>query len=281
MIETLDCAGKPLDLGRPCVMGVLNVTPDSFSDGGRYRDPEAAIKHARRMVEAGAALIDVGGESTRPGAAAVTVEEELARVIPVIEAIAPAVAVPISVDTSKPEVMRAAADAGAGLINDVMALREEGALQAALATGLPVCLMHMQGRPRSMQEAPRYVDVVDEVKAFLAGRVEACVAAGFERERLLIDPGFGFGKTVEHNLTLLDRLEDFLDLDLPLLVGLSRKSTLGHILGGAPPDRRLHASVAAGVIAALKGALIIRAHDVAETLEALKLVTALQQLETH
>lgn len=279
MIETLDCAGKALDLSRPRVMGVLNVTPDSFSDGGRYLDPSAALEHATRMVEAGAALIDVGGESTRPGAEAVSVEEELRRVVPVIEALAPALPVPISVDTSKPEVMRAAAGAGAGLINDVMALREAGALQAALDTGLPVCLMHMQGRPRSMQEAPHYTDVLGEVKAFLAERVEACTAAGFTRERLLIDPGFGFGKSVTHNLVLLDRLQGFLDLDLPLLVGLSRKSTLGHILGGAPPDRRLHASVAAAVIAALKGAMIIRAHDVAETVEALTLVGALQQLE--
>ncbi len=277
MSVILDCAGKPLDLSRPQVMGILNVTPDSFSDGGRFLAADAAIRQAQRMAAEGAAIIDVGGESTRPGAPGVSVQEELERVIPVVESVASSLPVPVSVDTSKPEVMRAAVAAGAGMINDVRALREPGALEAAAQCAVPLCLMHMQGQPRTMQRHPRYDDVVSEVKAFLQARVEACVRAGIARDRLVLDPGFGFGKTLEHNLELLERLEAFKDLDLPVLVGLSRKSMIGAILGDVPVEGRLHGSVAGAVIAAMKGAVIIRVHDVGPTVDALKVVKAMRK----
>lgn len=273
--ETLDCAGRPLDLSKPRVMGILNVTPDSFSDGGDFISPDAALRHAERMVDEGADIIDVGGESTRPGARPVSAAEELDRVIPVIAAIVDRIHVPVSVDTSKPEVMRAAIDVGAGFINDVRALRLPGAPEAAVACGVPVCLMHMQGQPASMQQAPGYRDVVEDVLGFLRGRIEVCTAAGIARHRLLIDPGFGFGKTVEHNLTLLARLSSFCRLGLPLVVGLSRKATIGAVTGRAVGDR-LAGSLAAAVLAAERGARLVRVHDVAPTVDALRVVWALR-----
>ena len=272
----LRCADKTVDLSQPVVMGVLNVTPDSFSDGGRFVSVEAAVAHGARMAAEGAAFIDVGGESTRPGAAAVDVEAEARRVLPVIERLRTLTSAVISVDTSKPELMRAAAAAGAGLINDVRALRETGALDAALQSGCAVCLMHMQGEPRTMQQAPRYDDVVNEIRAFLAARTRACRDAGLTAERIVVDPGFGFGKALEHNLELLRRLPELVADGPPVLVGLSRKSMLG-TLTHRQADERLAGSVALAVIAAQAGARIIRAHDVAATVDALKVVAALQR----
>jgi dihydropteroate synthase len=257
-------------------MGVLNVTPDSFSDGGRFFDSESAVRHGLALAEEGAAFLDVGGESTRPGADPVGVEEELRRVIPVIERLRRATSAVISVDTSKPEVMRAAAAAGAGLINDVRALREPGALEAAQSSGCAVCLMHMQGEPRTMQAAPAYRDVVGEVRSFLEERARACRTAGFTDDRLLVDPGFGFGKTLEHNLTLLRHLRELGSGGLPVMVGLSRKSMVGK-LTGRPEGERLPGSVVLAVLAALEGASIVRAHDVAATVEALKIVAAVRE----
>ena len=257
-------------------MGVLNVTPDSFSDGGRFLDADAAVRHGVLLAEEGAAFIDVGGESTRPGAAPVDAEEELRRVAPVIERLRAATSAVISVDTSKPEVMRAAAAAGAGLINDVRALREAGALEAALASDCAVCLMHMQGQPRTMQHSPAYGDVVGEVRAFLAERARACRAAGFAPDRLAVDPGFGFGKTLEHNLTLLRHLRELSPEGLPVAVGLSRKSMVGK-LSGRPEGERLQGSLVLAVLAVLEGARIVRAHDVAATVEALKIVSAVRE----
>jgi dihydropteroate synthase len=254
-------------------MGVLNVTPDSFSDGGRFLAPAEAVAHARAMARAGAAIIDIGGESTRPGALPVAAGEELARVLPVLEALVAAGAPPVSVDTTKPEVMRAAADAGAELINDVMALRAPGALQAAAASGCAVCLMHMQGEPRTMQQAPRYDDVVTEVYDFLAARVEACLQAGIERARLLVDPGFGFGKSLAHNLALMRHLGRFKSLGVPLLVGVSRKSMIGGVTG-RPVEERLAGGLALATLAAREGAAIIRSHDVAPTLDVLAVTAA-------
>lgn len=274
----LDCNGKTLDLSHPQVMGVLNVTPDSFSDGGDFFDPQRALERALQMQEEGAALIDIGGESTRPGAAAVAVEDELGRVLPVIEALQGRLAVPISIDTRKPEVMRAAAAAGAGLINDVNALRAPGALEAAAESGLPVCLMHMQGEPGTMQSSPRYADVAAEVKDFLMQRVAACEAAGIGRQRILLDPGFGFGKTVEHNLQLLARLDALAATGLPVVVGLSRKSMIGKLLG-LEVGERLPASIALAVLAVERGARLVRAHDVAETWQALQMQAALQRVQ--
>lgn len=275
----LPCGNRHLDLSRPCVMGILNVTPDSFSDGGRFLRRDDALAQARRLVDEGAACIDVGGESTRPGATPVGEQEEIDRVIPVVEAIVREIDTCISVDTSTPGVMRAAAAAGAHLLNDVRALRRPGALAAAAATGLPVCLMHMQGEPGHMQQAPAYDDVVGEVAAFLSARVEACQAAGIARERLLIDPGFGFGKTLAHNRALLARLDELQRIGLPVLAGLSRKSMIGAILGGGgaprPVEGRLHGSVAAAIIAAQKGARILRVHDVAATVDALAVLAAI------
>lgn len=268
------CGKTRLDLTHPVVMGVVNVTPDSFSDGGKFLERSKAVDHARKLIEEGAAILDIGGESTRPGADLVSVEEELRRVVPVVEALAGTGAV-ISVDTSKPEVMRAAAAAGAGLINDVRALAMPGALQAVAESGCAVCLMHMQGDPRTMQAAPSYGDVVTEVKAFLMQRAQSCRAAGIPAERISIDPGFGFGKTLEHNAALLRGLNAFGDTGMPLVVGLSRKSMLGKILG-RPAGERLYGSLALAVMAAMKGAHIVRAHDVAATVDALKTVSAIQ-----
>jgi dihydropteroate synthase len=273
----LRCKDRTVDLTHPLVMGVINVTPDSFSDGGRFLDADAAVAYGLALAEAGAAFIDVGGESTRPGAAPVALEEELRRVIPVIERLRAASAVVISIDTSKPEVMRAAALAGAGLVNDVRALREPGALEAARASGCAVCLMHMQGEPRTMQLAPTYTDVVSEVGAFLAARAGVCREAGFGADQLLIDPGFGFGKTLEHNLTLLRRLEELTVIGPAVLVGLSRKSMVGK-LTGRPEAERQSGSVVLAVIAALAGARVVRAHDVAATVEALRLVAAVRDV---
>lgn len=275
---TLDCNGRALVLDRPRVMGIVNVTPDSFSDGGRYDRVDAAVAHALRLAEEGADVLDIGGESTRPGAQAVAVDEELRRVIPVIERVARETALPISVDTSKPEVMRAAVAAGAGMINDVYALRAEGALEAAAALGVPVALMHMQGEPRSMQDAPRYDDVVMDVHRFLAQRIFAAEMAGIEKKRLVVDPGFGFGKTREHNLVLLSQLERFMDLGVPLLAGLSRKRTIGDITGRDVPGERVHGSVAAHLIAAQRGAKLLRVHDVAATVDALAVWQAVAEV---
>lgn len=278
-MRELDCDGRVLDIGRPRVMGILNVTPDSFSDGGDYLDRAAALDHGRAMVAAGADLIDVGGESTRPGAAPVDLDEELRRVVPVIEVLASELPVPISVDTSKPEVMTAAVAAGAGMINDVRALTRPGALETAGGLGVPVCLMHMRGEPGTMQVAPAYGDVVREVRAFLAQRIAACAGAGIPARRLLVDPGFGFGKTLEHNLSLLARLGELRDLGAPILVGISRKSMLGAITGRAV-EGRLSASLAASLLAAERGADILRVHDVAETVDALKVLEAVRQAAT-
>ncbi len=276
MTINLLCADKALDLSRPVVMGVVNVTPDSFSDGGRFFAVESAVAHGLRLADEGAAIIDVGGESTRPGAAPVPPEEEIRRVLPVVEGIRQAAPeVIISVDTSKPEVIREVAAAGAGLLNDVRAFQEPGALEAAAASGCALCLMHMQGDPRTMQRAPSYVDVVKEVKAFLLARAQACRAAGVAPQRLTIDPGFGFGKTLEHNLELLRHLRELASGEWPVLVGLSRKSIVGTLTGRAAGER-IHGSVALAVIAALNGARIIRAHDVAATVDALKVVAAVE-----
>jgi dihydropteroate synthase len=268
------CGRHTLDLSRPIVMGILNVTPDSFSDGGRFVDVARAIEYAERMIEQGAGMIDVGGESTRPGAADVSEEEEIRRVCPVIEALAARTAVPISVDTSKAAVMSAAVAAGASLINDVRALREPGAIEAAARTDAAVCLMHMQGQPRTMQQEPRYDDVVAEVRAFLEERADACVAAGIARERLVVDPGIGFGKRLEHNLALLARLSELSRIGLPLLVGVSRKSMFQALLGRAV-EQRLAGGLAVATAAILSGASIVRAHDVAETVDAVKVAQAL------
>lgn len=270
----LDCGGRWLDLTVPRVMGILNVTPDSFSDGGVFLTHDAAIRRAETMLEEGADIIDVGGESTRPGADAVATDEELRRVGPVIEAIVRRFDALVSVDTSKPQVMRAAADAGAGMINDVLALRTAGALQAAREIDLPVCLMHMRGRPRNMQVAPRYDDVTVEVRSFLQRRLLTCVASGFERNRLLIDPGFGFGKTLAHNLQLLGDLGQFADLGTPIVVGLSRKSMLGTLTGRAVGDR-VAASLGAAMLAVQNGAAIVRVHDVAQTIDVLSVLKAI------
>jgi dihydropteroate synthase len=265
----LDCAGRPLVLDRTRVVGILNVTPDSFSDGGRYASIEAAVEHGLAMAGAGADMLDVGGESTRPGAADVPLEEELRRVIPVIEQLVRQSTLPIAVDTSKPEVMRAAVAAGAGMINDVYALRREGALDAAAELGVPLCLMHMQGEPRGMQDEPRYDDVVGEVHRFLADRLFACELAGIDKRKVMVDPGFGFGKSLEHNLALLSALERFTDLGSGLYVGLSRKSMIGTLTGRSEPAERAAGSVAAAVIAAQRGARMVRVHDVAATVDAL------------
>ena len=270
----LDCAGRILVLDRPRVMGIVNVTPDSFSDGGLHADVDAAVAHALRLAAEGADALDIGGESTRPGAQDVSIDEELARVIPVIERLARETALPISIDTSKPEVMRAAVAAGAGMINDVYALRREGALDAAAALGVPVVLMHMQGEPRSMQAAPDYDDVVADVHRFLAERIFSAEMAGIPKKRIVIDPGFGFGKTTAHNLALLARFERFTDLGVPALAGLSRKRSIGELTGRDDPQARIHGSVAAHLIAAQRGAKLLRAHDVAATIDALKVWNA-------
>ncbi|MGH8171705.1 MAG: dihydropteroate synthase [Rhodanobacteraceae bacterium] len=265
---TLDCNGRPLELDRPRICGIVNVTPDSFSDGGRFVEPTHAVEQGVRMVEEGADLLDIGGESTRPGADDVDAETEIARVVPVIEELARRVHVPISIDTSKPEVMRAAIAAGAGLINDVRALRGEGALDAAAALGVPVVLMHMQGEPRTMQDDPHYDDVVGEVHRFLTDRLFACQMAGIDKKKILVDPGFGFGKTLEQNLALLRSLQRFAEI-APVFAGLSRKGMIGTLTDRKNPDERAAGSAAAALIAVQNGAAIVRVHDVAITRDAL------------
>ena len=271
---TLDCNGRLLKLDRPQVMGIVNVTPDSFSDGGGHDTCEAAVAHGLRLAREGADLLDIGGESTRPGADAVAVEEELRRVIPVIERLARETSLPISIDTSKPEVMRAAVAAGAGMINDVFALRRDGALDAAAALGVPVVLMHMLGQPRSMQVAPQYEDVVGEVHRFLAERIFAAEMAGIHKRQLIVDPGFGFGKTLTHNLALLAQLERFSELGVVVLAGLSRKKSIGDLTGREDPRERVHGSVAAHLIAAQRGASLLRVPDVAAMVDAVKVWNA-------
>ncbi|KLI97841.1 dihydropteroate synthase [Luteimonas sp. FCS-9] len=266
----LDCNGRVLRLDRPRVMGIVNVTPDSFSDGGAHATTEAAVAHGLRLAEEGADVLDVGGESTRPGADAVPVDEELRRVLPVVEALVARTGLPVSIDTSKPEVMRAAVEAGAGMINDVYGLRREGALDAAAALGVPVVLMHMLGEPRGMQEAPAYDDVVADVHRFLAERIFAAEMAGIERRRIVVDPGFGFGKTTAHNLALLAQLARLAELGVPVLAGLSRKRSIGELTGRDVPAERVAGSVAAHLIAAQNGARLLRVHDVAATVDALK-----------
>ena len=264
----LDCRGRILELDRPRIAGVVNLTTDSFSDGGRWLDRDAAIEHALKLVGEGADLLDFGAESTRPGAEAVPAAEQIARVVPVIEAVAARTTLPISIDTSQAEVMRAAVAAGAGIVNDVRALRGEGALDAAAELGVVVCLMHMQGEPRTMQQDPHYDDVVGEVHRFLTDRLFACQLAGIDRKRILVDPGFGFGKTLEHNLALLAQCARFAEI-APVLVGLSRKSMIGALTGQELPSARVAGSVAAAMIAVQNGAAIVRVHDVAPTRDAL------------
>lgn len=277
MTPLLHCGQRQLDLSRPQVMAILNVTPDSFSDGGSYATVDAALVQAAEFCRQGATIVDIGGESTRPGATPVSAQQELDRVLPVLARIVAECDVCVSVDTSTPEVMSAAAAAGAHMLNDVRALQRDGALAAAAASGLPVCLMHMQGEPGTMQLAPQYRDVVAEVQDFLRQRVAACVQAGIARERLLIDPGFGFGKSLADNLALLARLDEFAAEGLPVLAGLSRKSMIGQLLGGRPVSERMQGSVAAAVFAAMRGARILRVHDVAPTVDALAVVAALME----
>ncbi|WP_252272808.1 dihydropteroate synthase [Pseudomonas subflava] len=274
----LPCGSRTLDLAHPHVMGILNVTPDSFSDGGRFAARDAALRHAAEMVAVGATLIDVGGESTRPGARPVSPTEELERVAPVVETIAAELDVIISLDTSTPAVMREGARLGAGMINDVRALRREGALEAAAETGLAVCLMHMLGEPGTMQQSPRYEDVVAEVGNFLAQRLSVCTVAGIPPERVVLDPGFGFAKTLAHNLSLFRRLEALHEFGRPLLVGVSRKSMIGQALG-REVDERLPGSLALAALAVAKGACILRVHDVAETVDAVRMIAAVQAAE--
>ena len=268
------CGKYQLTLNRPHVMGIVNVTPDSFSDGGKYTATDAAIDHGLKLIAEGADFLDIGGESTRPGADPVSLDEELSRVIPVIEALSQVSTVPISIDTYKPEVMRQAIAAGADMINDVRALQELGALDIVAKSDVGLCLMHMQGKPQTMQLDPQYKDVVAEVKQFLANRFQLCLNHGIAKNRILLDPGFGFGKTRTHNITLIQHLEKMNALGQPLLVGLSRKSVLGVIAGG-DEGQRLYASIAAAVISVMKGAKIVRVHDVKATVEALKVVTAI------
>ena len=277
-VSGLQCRDRVLDLGSPVVMGVLNVTPDSFSDGGLFSSPDEALRHAQRMIEEGAAIIDIGGESTRPGASPASLDDELARVIPVIEALRRQSDVFISVDTSKPEVMRASCDVGADIINDVCALTCEGALAAAEKTRAGICLMHMKGEPRTMQLAPHYDDAVAEVRDWLAARVAVCREAGIDLARIAVDPGFGFGKRVIDNLELLKHLARFQEIGVPLAVGLSRKSMLAKLTGRETGDRTA-GSVALATIAVLNGARIVRAHDVAATVDAIRVAAAVSQGE--
>jgi len=272
--NAIHCADRELKLDSPAVMGILNITPDSFSDGGLYHNLELALRQSERMVAAGATIIDVGGESTRPGAQPVSEAQELERVIPVIEKLHQELDVIISVDTSKAQVISEAAKAGAGLINDVMALRGAGALEAAQKSALPVCLMHMQGEPRSMQSNPHYQDVVSEVKDFLQQQVQRCLAQGINQDQIILDPGFGFGKTLAHNIALFKHIGELKNLGYPVLVGASRKTMIGQITG-KPVEQRLAGSLALATIAAINGAAIIRAHDVAETVDAIKVATSL------
>ena len=274
----LPCGNRVLDLAHTHVMGILNVTPDSFSDGGRFAALDAALRHAESMVLAGATLVDVGGESTRPGAPTVSQQEELDRVAPVVERISRELDVIISVDTSAPVVMTEVARLGAGLINDVRSLRREGALQAAAATGLPVCLMHMLGEPGDMQNNPHYDDLVGEVSAFLADRMQQCAAAGIASDRIILDPGFGFAKTLQHNLSLFKHMDALLLLGRPLLVGVSRKSMIGQTLN-RPVSERLYGSLALAALAMNKGARILRVHDVAQTVDVVRMIAAVESAD--
>jgi dihydropteroate synthase len=271
----LPCGNRVLDLSRTHVMGILNITPDSFSDGGRFAQRDLALRHAESMMLAGATLIDVGGESTRPGARSVSSVEELERVAPIVEAINAELDVIISVDTSTPAVIRETARLGAGLINDVRSLRRDGALDAAVATGLPVCLMHMRGEPTDMQNDPRYTDLVNDVTGFLRERMEQCVTAGIPVENIILDPGFGFAKNLEHNLSLFKHLESLHTLGRPLLVGVSRKSMIGKVLD-KPVDQRLHGALALAALAMVKGAKILRVHDVPETVDVVRMIAAVE-----
>ncbi|MFK3799637.1 MULTISPECIES: dihydropteroate synthase [unclassified Pseudomonas] len=271
----LPCGNRVLDLSRTHVMGILNITPDSFSDGGRFAQRDLALSHAEAMVAAGATLIDVGGESTRPGARPVSPVEELERVAPIVEAIARELDVVISVDTSTPAVMRETARLGAGLINDVRSLQRDGALDAAVATGLPVCLMHMRGEPTDMQNDPRYDDLVGEVSSFLRERMDACAAAGIAAEKIILDPGYGFAKTLDHNLSLFKHMEALHTLGRPLLVGVSRKSMIGKVLD-KPVDQRLYGALALAAMAMMQGAKILRVHDVAETVDVVRMIAAVE-----
>jgi dihydropteroate synthase len=270
-----NCGKFQLDLSTPRVMGIVNVTPDSFSDGGKFSATNLAVEHALQLVEEGADILDIGGESTRPNATPVSLDEELSRVIPVIEALAKQINIPISIDTYKPAVMQAALDAGASMINDVRALQEDGALEIAAKSNAGICLMHMQGMPQNMQLNPHYNNVVNDVKDFLKARLQTSIYKGCRASNIVLDPGFGFGKTREHNITLIRDLESFAELGQPLLIGLSRKSVLGQVTGNNV-DARLFASIAASVIATMKGAKILRVHDVKATVEALKVVAAIQ-----
>ncbi|WP_112480747.1 dihydropteroate synthase [Vibrio variabilis] len=266
---------KTLSLDTPQVMGIVNVTPDSFSDGGKFNSVDAALEQVEAMVAAGVTIVDIGGESTRPGAPDVELQEELARVIPVIKAIRDKYDVWISIDTSKAEIMRQALEAGADIINDVRALQEPGALEVAAEAGVPICLMHMQGQPRTMQMNPTYEDLLEDVAQFLQERIAACEAVGISRDKLILDPGFGFGKTLEHNYHLLAHLDKFHQFGLPVLAGMSRKSMIFKLLDKAPADC-LAGSLACATLAAAKGAQIIRVHDAAETVEAMKIVQMMQ-----
>jgi dihydropteroate synthase len=272
------CGQYQLNLNRPHVMGIINVTPDSFSDGGQFVSINLAVEQALKLIAEGADILDVGGESTRPGAHPVSLNEELNRVIPVIEALSSVSTVPISIDTYKPEVMRLAIAAGADIVNDIRALQEPDALDIVANSKAGVCLMHMQGLPQTMQLAPQYDDVVSEVKQFLIDRMNVAISHGIAKNRILLDPGFGFGKTRAHNISLIQQLNKLIDIGQPLLVGLSRKSVLGSITGG-DESQRLYASIAASVISAMSGAKIIRVHDVKATVDALKVVTAIQQTQ--
>jgi dihydropteroate synthase len=274
-LTRLQCGSRVLDLSHPHVMGILNVTPDSFSDGGRFNQRDAALRHAAEMVAAGATLIDVGGESTRPGAAVVSVAQEVDRVLPMVEAIAAELDVVISVDTSTPEVIAGSAAVGAGLINDVRSLRRPGALQAAVDSGLAVCLMHMLGEPGDMQDDPQYQDVTAEVAAFLEQRMADCVLAGLAQEKIVLDPGFGFAKTLEHNLSLFKHMHQLHALGRPLLVGVSRKSMIGRVLA-RDVDQRLYGGLALAALAVAKGAQFIRVHDVAQTVDVVRMIAAVE-----
>ena len=274
-----DLIGTAHRCGQPLIMGVVNVTPDSFSDGGLFEDATHAIRHGLALLDEGADVLDIGGESTRPGAEPVSEPQELARVLPVIQGLRQRSSAPISIDTSKPAVMREAILAGADMINDVRALREPGALETAAEYAVPVCLMHMRGEPLTMQDQPTYSDVVAEQMAFFEERIQTCLQAGLARENLVIDPGFGFGKQLAHNLTLLHRLSELNTLGYPVLAGLSRKSMLGHLTGREKANERASASVAAALLAAQRGAAILRVHDVAETADALKVWLALKRLD--
>lgn len=270
---------KTLDLSQPRIMGILNLTPDSFSDGGLFLNQEKALTHVKNMINDGAHIIDIGGESTRPGAKEVSVDEECQRVIPLIKAIRTISDIPISIDTSKVEVMQSAVDAGASMVNDVNALRAKGAIELIAMLNVPVCIMHMQGLPRTMQQTPTYKDVVQDVYTFLKERIDACVKAGVKRSNIVIDPGFGFGKTVEHNLMLFKHLDEFQQLDVPVLVGVSRKSMIGAVLNNIPVDERLYGSIALATLAAWMNSHILRVHDIKATADALQLCLAIKNVK--